>query len=112
MVGETVGLVVGLTVAPLGLRPHRALIAGPPPPPPSNVGMARSICIYRCPVLQRGQIFLNCSLTEAFCIAILEAACAGLLVVSTAVGGVPEVLPAGMMLLAEPTVHSLVAEVP
>ena len=63
-------------------------------------------------MLQRGQIFLNCSLTEAFCIAILEAACAGLLVVSTAVGGVPEVLPAGMMLLAEPTVHSLVVEVP
>jgi len=40
-------------------------------------------------VLVRGHIFLNCSLTEAFCIAILEAASAGLFVVSTNVGGVP-----------------------
>ncbi|KAK8545482.1 hypothetical protein V6N12_026316 [Hibiscus sabdariffa] len=31
-----------------------------------------------------------CSLTEAFCIAILEAASCGLLTVSTRVGGVPE----------------------
>jgi phosphatidylinositol glycan class A protein len=31
-------------------------------------------------VLRRGHIFLNCSLTEAFCIAIIEAACCGLLV--------------------------------
>jgi hypothetical protein len=36
-------------------------------------------------VLVRGRIFLNCSLTEAFCIAILEAASCGLLVVSTRV---------------------------
>jgi phosphatidylinositol glycan class A protein len=42
-------------------------------------------------VLQRAQIFLNCSLTESFCIAILEAACCGCLVVATRVGGVPEV---------------------
>ncbi|KAL2621175.1 hypothetical protein R1flu_001380 [Riccia fluitans] len=41
-------------------------------------------------VLVRGHIFLNSSLTEAFCIAILEAACCGLLTVSTRVGGVPE----------------------
>jgi hypothetical protein len=33
-------------------------------------------------VLCRGHIYLNCSLTEAFCIAILEAASCGLLVVS------------------------------
>ena len=39
----------------------------------------------------RGDIFVNASLTEAFCMAIVEAAAAGLLVVSTAVGGVPEV---------------------
>ena len=32
-------------------------------------------------------MFLNCSLTESFCIAILEAACTGLFVVSTNVGG-------------------------
>ena len=43
-------------------------------------------------VLIRGDIFLNCSLTESFCIAILEAACCGLYVVATDVGGVPEVL--------------------
>ncbi|CAJ1436683.1 unnamed protein product [Effrenium voratum] len=46
-------------------------------------------------VLVRGHIFLNTSLTEAFCIAIVEAAACGLLVVSTEVGGVPEVLPPG-----------------
>eukprot|EP00920_Eleutheroschizon_duboscqi_P016926 GHVT01040278.1.p1 GENE.GHVT01040278.1~~GHVT01040278.1.p1 ORF type:complete len:433 (+),score=70.50 GHVT01040278.1:416-1714(+) len=42
-------------------------------------------------ILRRGHVFLNCSLTEAFCIAIVEAAACGLLVVSTRVGGVPEV---------------------
>jgi phosphatidylinositol glycan class A protein len=42
-------------------------------------------------VLTRGDIFLNCSLTEAFCMAILEAASVGLFVVSTNVGGIPEV---------------------
>jgi phosphatidylinositol glycan class A protein len=36
--------------------------------------------------LVRGQIFLNCSLTESFCIALLEAASCGLFVVSTKVG--------------------------
>ena len=39
----------------------------------------------------QGDIFINASLTEAFCCAIVEAASVGLLVVSTAVGGVPEV---------------------
>ena len=39
----------------------------------------------------RGDIFINASLTEAFCMAIVEAAAVGLKVVSTAVGGVPEV---------------------
>ncbi|KAL9266689.1 Phosphatidylinositol N-acetylglucosaminyltransferase subunit A-like protein [Drosera capensis] len=53
-------------------------------------------------VLISGHIFLNCSLTEAFCIAILEAASCGLLTVSTRVGGVPEVLPEDMIVLAEP----------
>lgn len=48
-------------------------------------------------VLRRGSIFLNCSLTESFCMAILEAACCGLFVVSTEVGGVPEVLPEDMI---------------
>jgi len=53
-------------------------------------------------VLSRGQIFMNTSLTEAFGIAILEAACAGLYVVSTRVGGVPEILPEDMISFAEP----------
>jgi phosphatidylinositol glycan class A protein len=44
-------------------------------------------------------------LTEAFGIGILEAACCGLYVVSTNVGGVPEVLPEDMIELAEPNVH-------
>ncbi|KAI5834302.1 glycosyltransferase family 4 protein [Schizophyllum commune Tattone D] len=52
--------------------------------------------------LRRGHIFLNTSLTEAFGIAILEAACAGLYVVSTRVGGVPEILPEDMICFAEP----------
>lgn len=51
-------------------------------------------------VLCRGHIFLNPSLTEAFCIAILEAASCGLLCVSTNVGGIPEVLPPGMIYLS------------
>eukprot|EP00762_Andalucia_godoyi_P002837 ANDGO_04522.mRNA.1 Phosphatidylinositol N-acetylglucosaminyltransferase gpi3 subunit len=59
-------------------------------------------------VLQRGHIFLNTSLTEAFCIAILEAACCGLLVVSTNVGGIPEVLPEKMVRLADPDPRALV----
>eukprot|EP01127_Copromyxa_protea_P012879 TRINITY_DN3391_c0_g1_i2.p1 TRINITY_DN3391_c0_g1~~TRINITY_DN3391_c0_g1_i2.p1 ORF type:complete len:470 (+),score=69.24 TRINITY_DN3391_c0_g1_i2:116-1411(+) len=61
-------------------------------------------------VLVRGNIFLNCSLTEAFCIAIVEAASCGLLVVSTRVGGVPEVLPEKLSLLAEPTTEDLLAK--
>jgi phosphatidylinositol glycan class A protein len=58
-------------------------------------------------VLVRAHIFLNCSLTEAFCIALLEAASCGLFVVSTKVGGVPEVLPPSMIKFAEPDVESL-----
>lgn len=53
-------------------------------------------------ILARAQIFLNPSLTEAFGIGILEAACAGLFVVSTRVGGVPEVLPPALVEFAEP----------
>lgn len=45
---------------------------------------------------------MNTSLTESFGIAILEAACAGLYVVSTRVGGVPEVLPSDMISFANP----------
>eukprot|EP00193_Tetraselmis_chui_P015616 CAMPEP_0177781224 /NCGR_PEP_ID=MMETSP0491_2-20121128/17717_1 /TAXON_ID=63592 /ORGANISM="Tetraselmis chuii, Strain PLY429" /LENGTH=435 /DNA_ID=CAMNT_0019301237 /DNA_START=51 /DNA_END=1359 /DNA_ORIENTATION=- len=62
-------------------------------------------------VLTRGHIFINASLTEAFCMAIVEAASAGLLVVATAVGGVPEVLPDGMVILCEPSPAALVQAV-
>ncbi|KAF5369536.1 hypothetical protein D9758_002630 [Tetrapyrgos nigripes] len=55
-----------------------------------------------CSVLHRGSIYLNTSLTESFGIAILEAACAGLYVVSTRVGGVPEILPEDVISFAEP----------
>ncbi|CAA0809784.1 UDP-Glycosyltransferase superfamily protein, partial [Striga hermonthica] len=59
-------------------------------------------------VLVKGHIFLNSSLTEAFCIAILEAASCGLLTVSTRVGGVPEVLPDDMIVLSEPDPNDMV----
>eukprot|EP01060_Flectonema_neradi_P039585 TRINITY_DN8772_c0_g1_i1.p1 TRINITY_DN8772_c0_g1~~TRINITY_DN8772_c0_g1_i1.p1 ORF type:complete len:447 (+),score=31.84 TRINITY_DN8772_c0_g1_i1:110-1450(+) len=58
-------------------------------------------------VLRKGQIFVNTSLTEAFCIAIIEAASCGHLVVSTRVGGVPEVMPPDMLILAEPEPSSI-----
>ncbi|RDX89581.1 Phosphatidylinositol N-acetylglucosaminyltransferase subunit A, partial [Mucuna pruriens] len=58
-------------------------------------------------VLISGHIFLT-SLTEAFCMAILEAASCGLLTVSTRVGGVPEVLPDDMIVLAEPNPGGIV----
>lgn len=62
-------------------------------------------------VLISGHIFLNSSLTEAFCIAILEAASCGLLTVSTRVGGVPEVLPDDMVVLAKPDPKDMVQAV-
>jgi phosphatidylinositol glycan class A protein len=60
-------------------------------------------------VLVRGSIFMNTSLTEAFGIAILEAACAGLYVVSTRVGGVPEILPPEFISFAAPDEHGELA---
>ncbi|XP_063811862.1 phosphatidylinositol N-acetylglucosaminyltransferase subunit A [Pseudophryne corroboree] len=60
-------------------------------------------------VLVKGDIFLNTSLTEAFCMAIVEAASCGLQVVSTRVGGIPEVLPENFIILCEPSVKSLCA---
>nr|CAG4641651.1 EOG090X0515 [Eurycercus lamellatus] len=59
--------------------------------------------------LLRGHIFLNTSLTEAYCMAIVEAASCGLQVVSTKVGGIPEVLPPNMIWLAEPNVNDIVS---
>uniref|UniRef100_A0A1L8E3K0 Putative n-acetylglucosaminyltransferase complex n=1 Tax=Nyssomyia neivai TaxID=330878 RepID=A0A1L8E3K0_9DIPT len=60
-------------------------------------------------VLTRGHIFLNTSLTEAYCMAIVEAAATGLQVVSTKVGGIPEVLPDKLIILTEPTVDGLLS---
>lgn len=60
-----------------------------------------------CAMLNRGHIFLNSSITEAFCIAALEAAASGLLVVTTNVGGTPEVLPKEVMIQADPNWQSL-----
>ena len=68
--------------------------------------------------LCRGHIFLNTSLTETFCLSMLEAASCGLLVVSTDVGGIPEVLPPGpppacgpgMAYLAKPDADSLMVQ--
>lgn len=58
--------------------------------------------------LSQGSIFLNCSLTEAFCVALVEAAAVGLTIVSTSVGGVPEVLPSTMMVLADASADGIV----
>lgn len=61
-------------------------------------------------VLTCGHIFLNTSLTEAYCMAIVEACSVGLHIVSTKVGGVPEVLPESLnVILAQPDVPSLIA---
>ncbi|OMJ16491.1 Phosphatidylinositol N-acetylglucosaminyltransferase gpi3 subunit [Smittium culicis] len=59
-------------------------------------------------ILIKGDIFLNTSLTEAFCISIVEAASCGLLVVSTKVGGIPEVLPEHMLTFAKPDENDIV----
>uniref|UniRef100_A0A915IUF6 Glycosyl transferase family 1 domain-containing protein n=1 Tax=Romanomermis culicivorax TaxID=13658 RepID=A0A915IUF6_ROMCU len=59
----------------------------------------------------KGQIYLNCSLTDAFCVTIVEAASCGLHVISTKVGGVPEVLPENMMTLTEPNAESIIKTV-
>lgn len=58
-------------------------------------------------VLVKGDILLNTSLTEAFCIAMVEAVSCGLQVVSTKVGGIPEVLPEDLIILCEPSVQAL-----
>lgn len=57
--------------------------------------------------MTQGHIFLNTSLTEAYCMAIVEAASCGLQVVSTRVGGIPEVLPSNLIILTEPNIESV-----
>lgn len=56
----------------------------------------------------QGQIYLHPSLTEAFGTVLVEAASCGLLVVTTNVGGIPEVLPGKMTVFADPEEDSLV----
>lgn len=56
------------------------------------------IIIYYYYYQIRGHIFLNCSLTESFCIALLEAVSCGLISVSTNVGGIPEILPSNVII--------------
>lgn len=60
-------------------------------------------------VMTTGHIYLHASLTEAFGTVIVEAASCGLLVVTTKVGGIPEVLPSHMTVFASPSEDSLVA---
>ena len=60
-------------------------------------------------VMVQGDIYLHPSLTEAFGTVIVEAASCGLYVVTTKVGGIPEVLPGHMTSFAEPEEDSLVA---
>ncbi|KAI1339994.1 glycosyltransferase family 4 protein [Xylariaceae sp. FL0016] len=59
-------------------------------------------------VMVRGHIYLHPTLTEAFGTVIVEAASCGLLVVCTAVGGIPEVLPSHMTTFAKPEEDELV----
>lgn len=77
----------------------------------SRVQMLGELCHsdVRDKLLIKGDIFLNTSLTEAFCMAILEAVACGLTVVSTKVGGIPEVLPERYIHFVEPEVASIEA---
>ncbi|CEP60161.1 phosphatidylinositol N-acetylglucosaminyltransferase SPT14 LALA0_S01e04390g [Lachancea lanzarotensis] len=60
-------------------------------------------------VMCQGDIYLHASLTEAFGTVLVEAASCGLLIVTTTVGGIPEVLPQHMTVFAKETsVSSLV----
>ena len=60
-------------------------------------------------LLVKCDIFLNTSLTEAFCMAIVEACACGLPVVSTDVGGIPEVLPNEFFCLVKPDVDDIIS---
>lgn len=58
-----------------------------------------------------GDIFLNISISEAFCLAILEAACCEIYVISTNVGGISEILPPNSITLCEPKAESLIMNI-
>uniref|UniRef100_A0A7S3G7T8 Phosphatidylinositol N-acetylglucosaminyltransferase n=1 Tax=Palpitomonas bilix TaxID=652834 RepID=A0A7S3G7T8_9EUKA len=59
--------------------------------------------------IRSGHIFLNCSFTEAFCIAVLEAVSCGRVVVTTDVGGVAEVLPPTFAYYSQPDPEEMAA---
>ncbi|KAK9479580.1 hypothetical protein V1514DRAFT_327609, partial [Lipomyces japonicus] len=59
-------------------------------------------------VMVKGHIYLHPTLTEAFGTVLVEAASCGLLVVTTKVGGIPEVLPSHMTIFSSPSEDSLV----
>ena len=59
-------------------------------------------------ILSSGDIFLNTSISEAFCIAILEAAACGLYILSTNVGGISEILPPDLMTMSEASAECLI----
>jgi phosphatidylinositol glycan class A protein len=60
-------------------------------------------------VMVQGDIYLHPTLTEAFGTVLVEAASCGLFVVTTKVGGIPEVLPSHMTSFSEPEENSLVS---
>lgn len=62
-------------------------------------------------ILRSGDIFLNTSLTETFCLAILEAAACGLVVVTTNVGGIHEILPEKEIFYCSPTPDDIALQV-
>jgi phosphatidylinositol glycan class A protein len=55
-----------------------------------------------------GDIFLCTSISEAFCLAILEASACGLYVISTDVGGISEILPKEAISLCQPSPKDLI----
>ena len=59
-------------------------------------------------ILSSGDIFLNTSVSEAFCIAILEAASCGLYICSTNVGGINEILPKDFLTLCDPNSDKMI----
>ena len=59
--------------------------------------------------LSKGDIFLNISITEAFCLSVLEASSCGLYVLTTDVGGIKEILPKNIMRLCKPNSKELIS---
>lgn len=78
----------------------------------SQVRLVGEMNYKRIPnVMRESDIFLNTSLTETFCTSILEAASCGLLVVSTNVGGIHEVLDDGMIYFCKPTPEDIAEQI-